>query len=157
PVYIGLLRYGRMSKGKYSRRDGDVIREKRPDEQQHVRNPASNWIIVDDHHPALIDRQQFERVQARLVGNKKRTTPRVGGGHFVFTRLLVCGRCGSYLLGSTAQGRRRYICGAAMEYGRDHCPAFGVREDAMTDHVVTALERHLNPRRIASLIAEVRR
>src|SRR5262249_44069108 len=54
------------------------------------RNRPEAWIVVPDSHEPLVDRDVFERVQARLKGNKVRTTPHANGGNFVLSKLLVC-------------------------------------------------------------------
>jgi hypothetical protein len=51
--------------------------------------------VIPDAHPALVDRQTFERVQQRLKDNQTHTTPLKGGGDFLFSRMIFCGNCGS--------------------------------------------------------------
>ena len=52
--YVGDYRYNAL-------REGDRSKPK----------PESEWIIVNDHHPAIISREQFARVQAILKANKR--------------------------------------------------------------------------------------
>ena len=82
--YIGDYRYNALH-------EGDRQRPK----------PESEWIIVKDHHPAIISREQFDRVQAILKANKryrKDMAPDSSKEHIhIFGGLLFCGNCGKPL------------------------------------------------------------
>lgn len=55
------------------------------------------WILLEDHHPAIIDTPRFERIQANLWANRRSNK---GGNTYmrknihVFAGLLKCGECG---------------------------------------------------------------
>lgn len=55
------------------------------------------WILLEDHHPAIIDVPRFERIQANLWANRRSNK---GGNTYlrknihVFAGLLKCGECG---------------------------------------------------------------
>ena len=59
----------------------------------------SEWIIVEDHHPAYITSERFDRIQAMLDNNAKfRNTPgrkTVRKNVHIFSGLLWCGSCGA--------------------------------------------------------------
>lgn len=82
PWYVGDYRYNVHSGGK-----GSTKRD--PDE----------WVTIENHHEAVIDRDRFDRIQAMLKRNKR-------GGNVagrtiekkhvhIFAGLLKCGECGS--------------------------------------------------------------
>lgn len=77
PAYAGDVVYGRTSNGKFARRG---------------RRPHDAWIITPDAHPALIDRETFERVQAVLTRHRSEQGT-VRGTRFLLTSLAYCGRC----------------------------------------------------------------
>lgn len=65
------------------------------------RRPESEWILVENHHPAIIERERWESVNAQLQANRRsnkdgpRTYTRVNT--HIFAGLLICGRCGSQM------------------------------------------------------------
>ena len=45
-------------------------------------NPRDEWFVIENAHPAIIDRETFDRVQALLKQNRKHTSPsRAKGEH----------------------------------------------------------------------------
>ncbi len=65
----------------------------------------SEWVIVRDHHPAIIDRKQKDNIismleqNQRLRKNKKQFDYRVKHIH-VFRGILYCGKCGGMMYSS---------------------------------------------------------
>jgi DNA invertase Pin-like site-specific DNA recombinase len=119
-------------------------------------NPAEDWVVKPDSHEPLVDRDRFERVQARLQGNRKRTTPHPNGGKFLLTRLLVCGHCGSYLRGNTVEGERAYICGGYIAYGKDYCKRNMASERLLLKLLIGTLQRtFLDPANLQRLRQEM--
>ena len=105
-----------------------------------IRRPESDWIIVLNHHEAIVEREIFDKVQKKRVkaNAQKKTTrkPRL------FSGLLVCGRCGVQLVQRTHRGRKdAYICGKYQREGRvkdDIRPNYGcdahlISEEALTE------------------------
>lgn len=72
--YVGDYRYNAL-------REGDRSKPK----------PESEWIIVKDHHPAIISREQFARVQAILkqISGTEKIWLLLRPGN-VFISLAVC-------------------------------------------------------------------
>jgi hypothetical protein len=69
----------------------------------------------------------------------------------------VCGHCGSYLVGITHEGRRQYVCGGYLRFGRSYCTRNTIREKAITDLLLHKLQQtFLEPEHLAALRAEVR-
>ncbi len=94
PFYIGIYRYNYRDEAKSGGNAG------------HDFKPESEWIMVEDHHEPLIDREQWERVAAILTRNR-----RLDEGFdsynrknvHIFAGLIRCGECGSRM---TAQHDR---------------------------------------------------
>lgn len=69
----------------------------------------AEWVTVDDHHPPIITKEQFDRVQYILTRNKR------GGNEngiwdkekrqHIFSGLIVCGNCGCSLTASPGTKR----------------------------------------------------
>jgi DNA invertase Pin-like site-specific DNA recombinase len=155
--YAGDWTWGVHAFGKYHRHSKSGVRVKCHGERACVTNPPEDWLVIPDSHEPLIDRETFERVRARLAGNKVRTTPIRGGGGFVLNRLLVCGHCGSVMRGVTHGGKRQYICGGYLAYGKGYCKRNTVREKPLLDFLVRKLQQtFLDPKNLHKLREEMR-
>jgi DNA invertase Pin-like site-specific DNA recombinase len=120
------------------------------------RNDTDAWVIIPQAHEPLVDRAVFERVQARLRGNQVMTTPHADRGSYVLTRLLVCGHCGSFMRGYSAYGKRMYLCGGYLAYGKSYCNCNKVPEETFVRFLLKLLrERYLDPERLRELRAEM--
>ncbi|WP_196600065.1 recombinase family protein [Pectinatus frisingensis] len=103
PFYVGVLRYNRQSESQSTFKLKD----------------KSEWIIIPDHHPAIIEKEQFELCATWLKKNQ-----RIHGvaGHsqrkniHIFAGLIHCGYCGSLMIATLGRkftsGYRpsMYIC-----------------------------------------------
>jgi site-specific DNA recombinase len=160
--YLGDLHWNAVSKGRFQETDGaGVVRRKAKGERRRSR---AEMIIVPGSHPALVDRDVFEKVAAKLHGNRERTTPLPGGGDYVLNGLMVCGHCGSRMLGRRGFNRnpsnRRpvYICNGYQRWGKAHCGCHWVEESEVLDAVIAALlNDYLDPANLATLEAEMER
>jgi DNA invertase Pin-like site-specific DNA recombinase len=157
-TYCGDSVWGARPKGKRHRHGGNgKLVETGRDGKKYKRLPPSEWIIKADDHEAIIDRDLFERVQARLHGNQKKTSPHIGGGEFVLTRLLVCGHCGSYLIGRTNAGKRIYTCGGYIRFGKGHCNKNTTQEWVIVRLLIRKMqEMFLDPGNLQKLRDEMR-
>jgi DNA invertase Pin-like site-specific DNA recombinase len=158
-IYVGDGVWGQKVQGKYHRScgKGQLATTPRAIKDATVRLPESDWIVKENGHEPIVDRDLFARVQARLAGNQKRSTPHVGGGDFVLTRLLTCGHCGAYMLGSTRNGHRVYSCGNYIRYGIERCNANTVRETVLVQLLISKIQQlFLDPDNLQKLRDEVR-
>jgi site-specific DNA recombinase len=155
--YTGDRTWGVHSSGKRYRHAGTgEPRQKTYSDKTQDMNPPDAWVVVADRDEPLVTREVFERVQARLQGNQVRTTPLPGGGNFALGRMLVCSHCGSFLRGVTEYGKRRYVCGGYLAYGKGHCKRNGVPEGPLVRHLVRLLqEQFLDPENLQRLRDEI--
>ena len=120
PTYTGRCVYNRRTESKWHRLiDGASI--ERQDEGLEWR-PESDWVVVDDAWPALIDKATFDRVQLRRRESRElhqHTTGTAIRGEYLLTSVFVYGVCGSRLTGqTTTSGKgnrtrvRYYVCSA---------------------------------------------
>ncbi|HUE86480.1 MAG TPA: recombinase family protein [Vicinamibacterales bacterium] len=105
-TYVGTFRWNTARRGKYhSVAGGEVAKQ-----GQRGATTPGDWIVIEDNHPAIIDRQTFDKVQAALAERKRMTTSHKGGGGFMLTGLCRCGKCGGAMVGHAERGSPRYLC-----------------------------------------------
>jgi site-specific DNA recombinase len=161
--YVGDMTWNTGHEGKYSElRNGQVTTN---DMRKPGRawNPTADWIVRPDVHEALVPREQYECVQARLDQNAKKAGP-FGGRRspaarkFLLTGLLVCSHCGWRMIGTTwEQEVRYYKCGRYHAEGRHSCQANCIREGGLLRCIVDKLtEVMLNPANLQKLRDELR-
>ena len=90
PFYAGIYRYNR-----YRGTDRRVI------------NPEDEWVIINDHHPAIFTVEEHQKMLAILDENA-RSTSKVGERHagrnvHIFSGIAYCGKCGNRM--SSTPGR----------------------------------------------------
>ena len=70
---------------------------------------SSEWITITDHHPAIVSREQKERIIAMLEANSKlskdRSVYQGAKRTHIFAGLLICGNCGKGMW-STIQNKK---------------------------------------------------
>lgn len=109
---------------------------------------------VENNHPAIIDRATFGKVQeelARRSGLQKvkqvGTKTELGkySSKYAFTKLLVCGECGTPYRRCTwtSAGKKRVVwrCISRLDYGKKYChnsPTIG--EDELKSAVMNAIQ-----------------
>jgi DNA invertase Pin-like site-specific DNA recombinase len=140
-------------------------RGKKSLDRQH--NAAEDVIVSKDTHPALVDRETFERVQEKLAQNfRKGTTPVLGGGPWALSGILHCGDCGARMWGQPAKARygekvyfyRKYWCSTNRTLGRKACYQNSVHQADILKEVVKLVQEKLgNPRSLELLRAELAR
>jgi hypothetical protein len=160
--YLGDLNWNKSSRGEFQEiQDGNIVKRK---SKGYRRRQEPEMIICPGSHPALIDRATFEKVQARLDGNRERKTPQRAGGDWLLSGLMVCGHCGSLLVGKSSwhrnikRRRRVYICNAYQRWGKSGCQCHYVYEAQILDVLVRKLqEDFLNPNNLVKLREELHR
>jgi len=93
------------------------------------RLPKHRWVITENTHEPIIDRDDFEEVQ-KIRECKSVRCERHKGSPNLFTSVLYCGRCGSIMY-----ARRRkdapmaYVCSNYAKYGAKKCTSHYICED----------------------------
>lgn len=101
PFYIGTYRYN-------MRESGGSRRLKNKDE----------WIVVENNHPSIIEKEQFDRVNRLLSDNYRGLTDvqRADIHKHIFSKMLYCGKCNALLTSGLDVARKdgyrpsRYTC-----------------------------------------------
>ena len=85
PWYTGIYRYNYHDEKLTGNSSTTAVKDEK------------EWVLLEDHHPAIIDTPRFERIQAMLWANRRNNK---GGNTYmrknihVFAGLLKCGECG---------------------------------------------------------------
>jgi len=109
PAYMGLV-YGNRwhHRQAVERRSATVPRTRSV--FSRIDAPKEEWILVAQI-PALVSQEQFDRVQARLVTNKRFAQRNNKAHPYLLRNLVSCGVCGlSCLARTTIQSYRYYSC-----------------------------------------------
>lgn len=145
PAYIGTYLWSEHRSGKYHvYRDGAIS-------EDAGRGVNTDAIVIEDNHPAVIDKATFDAVQGRLTARKTVTTPHAEGGDFVLTGILKCGKCGGPMYGRRPKdGYVRYRCHNHTETAS--CDLNSVQQDEILDGVLGAIEeRFQQPKTVERL------
>ncbi len=127
PVYIGAIA---SQKAHYKFKTG-WIKDKKSDE----------WIIVEDMHEPIVDKETFEMVQGKVKGRKR---PDAFGNYGIFAGLVKCGQCGSSMNVRTANTKtheRIFTCSKYNRYGVSHCSQHRMKLDVL-EKIVLEQIRH---------------
>ena len=123
-VYLGCVVHGRVgTKGIKGRR---------------VRKPKEEWIVVENMHEPLVDRNTWELVRSQV---SKKRRERKDGTVQMFAGLLYCSDCGSALSFSAVHRKTKpdggeYKCWYYMRHGKEACSSHYISYDTIKDLVL---------------------
>ncbi len=87
PFYTGVYRYNYHDESKSKGNTSSL----------HLKKPE-DWIVIEDHHPAIVERERHLRVLAYLEENRRSNTNNaktyVRKNTHIFAGILQCGYCG---------------------------------------------------------------
>jgi hypothetical protein len=135
-----------------------------PHAHDQLPTAPSDWIVHRDHHPPIVPRAEWDRVQEILsrAGGRWGGHPHGGPGILPLSGLLVCARCGGLLSASglshaRAHGRRWHYYACRRQRQDGTCEGVGHRStDGWVPRLVATLadiyaERDLPERLHAAL------
>ena len=122
--------------------------------------------LISNNHPAIIDRDTFNLVQAELARrtNKRKkfdsaiTEQGKYSGKYALSELLICGSCGSSYkrTSKVAKGKTTYYwrCISRIEHGRTYCKdSAGIEEQMLHEAICRCLSKMMeNSGEVFSLI-----
>jgi hypothetical protein len=163
--YTGTFTWAKRREGKYHSVTAGQIRERERSEVTlspagkplAIDNPREAWIVVEDAHPALIEKVLYERVQAKLqdrrrrkVGQAYRTHTKDNGDAYLLSGLVFCAHCGCKMHGNTlvAKGHRypKYCCSNYARSGKNNphgCGCHSVPQHTLVDVLVRKLQESI--------------
>jgi hypothetical protein len=149
-AYAGICVYNQRTESKWHRLIDGQSRERQDEGLE--RRPESDWIVVEDAWPALVDRETFDRVKERRraskVANVRMTGNKVNSENLL-TGLFFCGVCGGRMFGWTKRnsrgyGKRYYTCGAHHRGDHEVCPKrYSVPAELVEDHILGLIREDL--------------
>lgn len=116
-------------------------------------NGEKPMYYVENNHPAIIDKDTFNRVQEELARRtNKRKVKQVGtkteqgkySSEYALTELLICGECGTPYRRCTwtASGEKKIVwrCINRLDYGKKYCHhSPTIEESVLQNAIVTAI------------------
>lgn len=112
--YIGVLRTNKYDRMGINGRD--------------VRTPRQAQHVFENHHPPLIDRQLFERVQARREGKKATHDRGTKKYQNIYSGHIRCGDCGFPMYAIQRKDlAQQYVCGKWFQYGKAFCSTHTIK------------------------------
>ncbi len=124
-------------------------------------NSEDLWVwSAEPVHDALVTRETFNAVQARLAGRTAGKGPRQAprkNRSYALRHHLRCGICGRYMQGAVSGGRTYYRCKFPSEYALSaeigHAESVNLREDDLLPHLDAWLAHTFGADRIADTCA----
>ena len=97
-------------------------------------------VVLDNGIPAIVDKNTFEKVQARRSRNKRAPAAKKADEQYLLTTKLFCGDCGAVMAGESGTGRngtthRYYKCMTAKR--KKGCHLKPVKKDWIENFVVS--------------------
>lgn len=108
----------------------------------HAQKPQEQQVVIPNGIPAIITREQFDRVQADMRALAEGSAASKSRYHYMLggLKVLRCAKCGSLMVGLTnvSHGKRRfyYACPGHRSNG---CPTKNIRADRVEQFVAAAL------------------
>lgn len=114
-IYIGTLRMAKT--------------EKTSIKGKSFNKPRDEQYIFEDNHPAIITKENYNKVQDILDKRKKTGLKGSASKYNIFSGLLFCKDCGSYMIAySKADKPKSYICGCYHKFGKSSCQRHTISE-----------------------------
>jgi site-specific DNA recombinase len=125
----------------------------------HQCKSEEDIIRVEDAFPAIIDKELFRRVQAKMDENKRQSAKYKAKVNYLLAGLIYCGECGAALVGNsgsykTKDGQVRYSYYECNKRDRQsNCDNPRTRKEILEDRVLDKLAlEFFHPERISKLV-----
>lgn len=129
PTYIGCI-----AQGKYKKINHKV---------NMLKTLAKDkWIIVENTHEPIIDKETFDEVQNILQNRSNTKYSTVRKGHLL-TGLIYCGDCGQKMTFTKSHSSQTYyaICSKYKRFGKDYCTRHSIGEDNLVQFVIKDIRK----------------
>lgn len=129
PIYLGMLVSQKSQTKSYK-------------DKRIVRRPEEDWMIVENTHEPLVDRETFDTVQQRI--QVKQPAPRANPENKL-RGLLFCGGCNTRMAFSAATSRNicgHYCCSKHRRYGGDECSSHYISVKNIQAVLLEDIRRH---------------
>jgi len=157
PIYAGDMVWNRRTDARFHRiSHGRAVDRENVHGARLVPNDQSDWIVIRDAHPALINRRLFEQAKQRLENHPKSIEQKQNNhgktwngqrSRFVLSGLLRCTLCGNRYQGVTREkGEKRldgtriknyyYGCGGYITKGTSVCQMNAIPKEMLESKVI---------------------
>ena len=113
--------------------------------QKKVSLEKEFWIIVENTHEALVDKETFKRVQELLPKQRQRNDKKE---IFLLDGLLKCADCGHNIgiRARRANGKTSTVCNYYRKYGTEYnlCTSHGFDYDTLEKGVIDTISQVMN-------------
>lgn len=99
--------------------------------------PKDKWIIVENTHEPIIDKDTWNKVQNLLKKNTRHTD--LTKNIHIFAGFLKCGDCGHAMVKITRKGVTTFNCGSYNRYGQKFCSIHSIKEKELERIVLSDL------------------
>ncbi|MED4749902.1 recombinase family protein [Brevibacillus choshinensis] len=91
-----------------------------------IQRPPSEWLLVENTHEPILDKDTYEKLQAILDQNQ-RVAPRSKNSDFLLSGIVYCGHCGNKMYGLNTTNKKngkdyrspiRYLCSGYTKKGQ---------------------------------------
>lgn len=123
---------------------GDMVQGRRRVKSYKIHEieniPESEWIIVENTHEAIIEKQTFDKVQKML----KRDTRTAPGEKkvYLFSGFLKCADCGKAVIRGNSGGNVRYFC-STYKMSRTRCTMHSIPHNRLEAAVLYAVQQQV--------------
>lgn len=130
PTYIGNMAQHRSEKINYKVNKFKKI-------------PRKDWIIAEDTHEPIIDKNTFDTVQTMIEKKAVKYYPSQRVEH-ILSGIIYCGDCGMPMtyrrLNRKGTKQMFCICSGYSRFGKDKCDRNIINEDLLNEYVLTELK-----------------
>jgi hypothetical protein len=110
-----------------------------------------SWIVVENTHEPIIDKETFKRVE-KLLNERKR--PMKTGEISMFAGTIKCGDCGRAMSKNKSKELVQYICGTYKRHGSKYCTRHSIKEDVLESKLIKIINAHLKLVKINKMCME---
>ena len=110
---------------------------------RRIDNPKEEWLVFEDKHEAIIDRETYKKVQKMLGTTKQRAPKEANGPKSIFCDLLRCADCGSKMWYHTNTQNKDIHYFSCSNYVKDYRGTCLTRHYIRADAVATVVEMEL--------------
>ena len=140
---------------------GDMVQGKyRTKSYVQTARPKSDWIIVEDTHEAIVNKELFDKVQRRwpksddTKASRKKVLPLISSAsklpnskksntsENIFLRKIFCGHCGFTMRRArSGKVKHQFKCETKHYYGKNDCVTVSISEDKLKEVLLFELNK----------------
>ena len=139
---------------------GWTVFNKRDKRNSKRLKPKSEWIIIKNTHPKIIDEETFFQVQKIMEKrNPKEIHPRIVASKYLLSGLLKCAKCGgNYTVSDYGRDKKYayYNCSNYIKKGKEACRGRRIRADILDKQVLKKIKNKIfSDENIKELVKDV--